>query len=315
MLSARLRRQPKRSLAYDHRYGLQPRELSWAGVVLFTSLALIASGSLLLGVYSKHSSTRSKKSAPLSKVRENKPQSIQPVSLPQTTDTSEIDVRIQAVLDNWASTHRGQNWGVSIQGTDSTIGTASLNADQTFTAESLYKLFVAYLGYQKVDEGTYSFKDSYLNDWSRGRCLDEMIRNSNSPCAEKMMAELGKPAIDQMNAKYGLARTSMAGLTTSAGDVTALLARLQAGRDLSSSSRDLFLASMLGQEYRTGLPAGFAPLDVYDKVGFRGYDVYHDVGIVALPNNHYLIISTLSENASARAIAQLASQVAASIQP
>lgn len=218
-------------------------------------------------------------------------------------------IKAQQILDEWAAKHGGETWGVAIENTGSDPWKASVNGGKAFNSDSLYKLFVAYLAYQKIDTGIYNPTDHYLGAWNRQQCLDEMIRNSNSPCAERWMAELGKAAIQNMINSYGLTGTSMASLTASPADVSTLLKRLQAGEDLSSNSTRLFMDSMLGQNYRNGLPKGFAPWQVYDKVGFSEYNEYHDAGIITLPNGDRLLIVVMTNNASSRLIAQLASQI------
>jgi hypothetical protein len=44
---------------------------------------------------------------------------------------------------------------------------------------------------------------------------------------------------------------------------------------------------------------------VYDKVGFRELDEYHDVGIVKFADGRVLIVSVLTKNAGVRNIAGL----------
>lgn len=223
---------------------------------------------------------------------------------PASAPSSPVDPHLVKLIHGWGISHAG-DWSIVVKDAADDTDLAVAGAHQTYFMASIYKLYVAYVGYQKVDDGTYGLTDPYLNGWSRGKCLDEMIRTSNSPCAEKLMAELGKDTIMAALHEYGLKDTSFAGFTTSAADTAIILSRLGQGDDLSADSRHRLLDSMLNQEYRNALPKGFAPLKVYDKVGFNGYAEYHDVGLVKLPGGHYLVVAVMTKNASVPGIAQL----------
>lgn len=219
--------------------------------------------------------------------------------------------KLQQVLDDWASTHAGM-YSVVIKDTDGKT-LAKTNAHTSYFTASIYKLYVAYIGYQRIDDGTYSPSETYLNGWTRQKCLYEMIHQSHSPCAEKMWVELGKQNLTNELEKYGLKDTSMVGLTTSAADAAIILSRLQKGQDLSQASREAFLKSMKTQIYRDALPTGFTTAVVYDKVGFNGKIEYHDVAIVKFDDGRELIVSVLTKNAGSGNIAGLARAIQASV--
>lgn len=223
---------------------------------------------------------------------------------PKTFDAAAIQQTVSA----WAAKNRGDE-GVVVMSADGTM-LGSSQIDQTFFTASIYKLYVVYLGYQDIDKGVHSLDEPFLNDWTRGRCLDEAIRNSDSPCAEKLMGEYGRQNIMDKLQTYGFTGTSFKGLTTSAHDVALLLQRLAQGQDLSQASNDALLASMKGQKYRNGLPKGFgAGATTYNKVGFRDEDEYHDVGIVELADGRKVIVVALTNKVGVRSIAQLASSL------
>src|SRR5690606_18261836 len=100
---------------------------------------------------------------------------------------------LQPVVDEWVANHPG-TYAIKITDTDGN-SLAEVNGDQPFFAASIYKLYVAYIGYQKIADGTYNPNEPYSSGYSRLECLDEMIRSSFSPCAEKMWAELGKESL------------------------------------------------------------------------------------------------------------------------
>lgn len=233
-------------------------------------------------------------------------------AVPGTSDVSAAGPemngdKLATALSGWISKKPG-SYGVVIADEQGNV-LASNQADKTFFAASLYKIYVAYEGYQLIDNGTNDKQQVYLNGKTRGQCLDEMIRNSDSPCAEKLMAEIGKDTITAKLAKYGLTHTSLRSLTTSAGDIAIVLSRLQQQKDLSPASTQAMFDSMLGQKYRNGLPAGFSPQKVYNKVGFRDTTEYHDVGIVELEDGRRVIMSVLTENAGVNSIKSLASAI------
>lgn len=208
-----------------------------------------------------------------------------------------------SLVRDWSSRNRGTE-GVYIAHANGDV-LAEQGADEAFFAASLYKLYVAYEGYQQVDKGSVSLDEIYWNGWTRGQCLDEMIRRSHSPCAEKMMAETGKAKIQLGLESYGLTSTKMASLTTSAKDVSLVLGRLWNGTDLSPGSRQAMMDSMAGQQYRSALPKGFKGLQVYNKVGFRDQSEYHDVSLVILPDSQPLIVSVLTKDVGVNSVAKL----------
>lgn len=236
-----------------------------------------------------------------------------PIEVKEKAPEPEFDAKaIQSVISDWTTSHKGV-YSISVADNKGKV-LAKHQPEKTFFAASIYKLYVAYVGYQKIDDGTYAASETYLNGWSRGKCLDEMIRTSNSPCAEKMWAELGKESLNTTLKEYGLTDTSMTGLTTSPRDATRMLARIEQGTGLSAESRKAFLASMKGQIYRDALPKGFAPATVYDKVGFREAVEYHDVAIVELPNKKRVIVSVMTQSAGSANIAGLAKELLAALQ-
>ena len=218
---------------------------------------------------------------------------------------------MQPVIDAWTANHAG-TYAVTI--TDEKGNKVGVtNGDQQFFTASIYKLYVAYIGYQKIDDGTYSLSEPYLNGWTREKCLDEMIRSSNSPCAEKLWNELGKDKVTAKMKAYGLTNTDLTGLVTSSNDAAIILSRLVQGLDLKPASNNAMLASMKGQIYRDGLPAGFTTSEIYDKVGFRGVIEYHDTAIVKV-NGKTAIVSVLSENAGSKNIAGLGTAIQKALQ-
>jgi len=246
------------------------------------------------------------------------PQSTNEISSEQAKEEAEKQslpiVDLQPIVDAWADKQSGTASIVVIDpANNKTI--ASLNSDRAYFTASIYKLYVAYEGYQKVADGIYSLNDPYLTGYNRGRCLDAMIRDSYSPCGEKMWVELGKEKLTEKLKIYGLTSTSMVGLRTSARDAAIILQRLHERKELTEEHTNLFLDSMKTQDpkYRRGLPTGFANSIVYNKVGWNEQIEWHDTTIVTLPNGRSYVVSVLTQNVGTRNIIELAKAIEAEL--
>jgi beta-lactamase class A len=215
-------------------------------------------------------------------------------------------IDLQPTVDGWADKQSGRA-SVVVYDLANNKTVASLDPDRQYFTASLYKLYVAYVGYQKIDDGTYSADEPYLGSYTRAGCLDKMIRESYSPCGEKWWNELGKEAVTAKMRDYGLKNTSLTGLYTSASDAVAILRLLYKGTDLTKASRAAYLDSMKDQPalYRRGLPSGFSKSTVYDKVGWNGQVEWHDAAIVTLPGGRSYVISVLTQNVGSSQIAAL----------
>ena len=216
--------------------------------------------------------------------------------------------KIDKTLDGWISSHSGV-YAVTITDKNGKV-LASSKSSRSFFAASIYKIFVAYEGYKKIDSGEWKLTDKYVGSWDRERCLHEMIYSSNSPCSEKMRAEIGATTIDKKLPSYSINDTSIAAVTTTSGDSAKMLARIYSGEGLSASSRKKYLESMKTQIYRKALPAGFVNQTVYDKVGFYEQKEYHDTAIVKYKDGRILIVSVLTENVGTTNIAGLGAAIA-----
>lgn len=223
-------------------------------------------------------------------------------------------IDLQPTVDAWADKQSGKASVVIVDlANNKTV--ASLNPERVYFAASIYKLYVAYMGYQKVADGTYSMGESYLSGYTRGECLDAMIRESYSPCGEKMWTELGKESLTAQLKAYGLKNTNMTALQTSAADAAIILQRLFEKRELSEEHVNLFLDSLKTQpdKYRRGLPTGFVNSTVYNKVGWNENLEWHDTAIVTLANGRSYVVSVLTRSVGASNIRELAKTIEAKL--
>lgn len=225
----------------------------------------------------------------------------------------QFDARaLQAVLDEWENSQTGTA-SVVVADVDGSV-LASVEPDRSYFAASIYKLYVAYAGYQQIDSGEVDPDEVYVNGNTRLECLDLMIRESDSPCAEQLWVEIGKEKLTEQLREYGLTSTSMSAITTSAADAAIVLARIARGEDISQASQTAFLASMRDQVYRDTFDEGFSnQVTVYNKIGFRELVEYHDTATVDFTDGRQLVVSLLSERVGASAIAELGRRIEATV--
>lgn len=210
-------------------------------------------------------------------------------------------------LQAWLKKRSGQ-YGVFVGGVDGSVY-AEASADKPFSSESIYKLYVAYLGYQELAKPGVNPSEIYSAGRTRLECLDLMIRTSDSPCAEKMLSQLGKASVNARLKAYGLTATSVSSFKTTARDAAKVLELVHRGVDITPTAREQLLVSLKDQKYRNGLPKGMKTSIVQNKVGFRDNVIYNDVGLVTLSDGRVVIVSALSENAGIRNIALLGAEI------
>ncbi len=239
---------------------------------------------------------------------------IEPIALPEeSTPESEpiFDaLALQAVVDDWVNSSNGTSSVVIADENGEVL--AAHNSDQVYFAASLYKLFVAYEGYQLLDVIDEAPGASYLNGQTREECLDAMIRSSDSPCGEKMLAELGGLELTNKLREYGITNTSLSSISTTAFDSMKVLSLVLQGSKISEESQANYLDSMLTQDnlYRRGLPSGFSEeVSVYNKVGWNEQKEWHDASIIVNKNGDRIIVAVLSENVGTAKIRELAASL------
>ena len=240
---------------------------------------------------------------------ETQADSAQQVQEPQKPSLPDM----QPLVDNWVNVNNG-TYSIVITDMDGKV-VATHNADEQMFTASIYKLYVEYVGYQKIADGTYSADEDYASGYTRIECLDQMIRNSFSPCAEVMWAELGKQNLTTQMSSYGLKNTSMVGLTSTAEDAAMMLQKIYTGENLTAEHKALFLDSLKTQpdKYRRGLPSGFTTGTVYNKVGWNEDIEWHDTAIVEI-NGKVAIVSVFSKGAGFKNIAGLGTEIQKALQ-
>ena len=242
-------------------------------------------------------------------------------------------IDLQLATDQWLTSQpASNNSAILIYDIDNDEIVARHNEDVIMRIESIYKMFVAYEGYYRVDHDMLD-ADTVLpiaNDYEGkpytvGKCLDHMIRYSYSPCAEILANQFGWENLQASFNEQGFKNTNIHGITSNASDLLKLYQMYWKHNDLHKSSWDKIQESMINQtaatdnvvynrNWRKGLPSGFSSAKVYNKTGFlsvdgENYNFYDDAAFVIfpevesnkdgkkVPERHYIMIVLTKDTA------------------
>jgi beta-lactamase class A len=218
-----------------------------------------------------------------------------------TTAAIKAKQQLQTITSNMSNSY-GTNVGVVV--TDLSNGaSASTNADTPFVSASVYKLFVAYDVYKKVDAGTVALTDkltSYGTSRTVGQCLDDMLTVSDNTCGKALGKLANWGQLDALLGAEGYTHTVLNNYDvkgnivkdklTSASDVARLLTRLYDGSLLSKTSSAHFIELLKGDTIDYMLPSGLpSGTVVAHKVGFLG-QYQHDAGIIYGTKKDMLVV-------------------------
>ncbi len=232
-------------------------------------------------------------------------------ALESNDQVTEAEVATNYTIDisPWLATHKG-DYSVAVFDGENKIVNHQTN--KQFYMASIYKLYTAYIGYQKIDSGEWNENEIYMNGWTRGKCLTEMIRTSNNECGEKMASEIGYAFLQTKLKYYGMLNTSFDyDFVTTVDDASIVLKRIYDKMDLSEDSTNKLIDSMKLQIHRDVLPRGLGgDWQVSNKVGFRSSDaIYNDVGIATNKDGKAIIFSIFSKDAGTNNLSNLASYI------
>ena len=232
---------------------------------------------------------------------------------PSSKITKKIDpIDFQPLVNEWAASVDGEK-SVVIYDLDLDKTAATFNADKTYNIASLYKLFIVYEGYRKIERGEWG-EDKF-------RCLDLAIRESNSRCAESLFAQMGHNTLQNIvENELGFTNTHVSSIVSNANDITKIMKLYFEHPDFSDATVEKIKDSMLNQpvttsNWRQGLPSGFSNrAEVYDKVGWdwggKTWNVYHDTAIVVFPEiNRHFIVTVLTKRIYHTKIAELGTRI------
>lgn len=211
----------------------------------------------------------------------------------------------QPVIDEWTSTASGDK-GVYIYDLDLGQEVGRYNAEESFQTASIYKLFVVYEGYRRLESGQWQPDDAAgATGHTIAECLDLAIRESDSECAETMWEEIGREEMQEIiDAEYYLKNTDINNFASTPEDVGKMMEIFYKHNDINNAEylvqmKDSFLnQSATIYDWRQGLPSGFEVANVYNKVGWdydegmNYWNIYNDAAIVEFPdqNKHYVVV-------------------------
>lgn len=235
------------------------------------------------------------------------PQPAQAEALPPApkTDYKALDKSV----NQWIQSQKYGEWAVVVQDLDNPRNRVEVNAERTYKAASIYKLFLTIPLSEKLPFETWQ-KQRTPTSKSKSTvadCVRIMIAKSDNPCAVAIGGQVDWQKADQSVKAAGFKRTklALATPTTTAGDTAKFLAGLQGGKWFDEPTRNFLLGSLSAQKMRTAIPAGCADCIVLNKTGSIE-DVTHDSAIVtsASGNSRYVLV-VFSRGGSYRQIADL----------
>ena len=247
-----------------------------------------------------------------------------PENDPSEDNPTPAKIDLQPVVDNWVSATGGTK-SIMIYDLDRVETIGAYNTELNFNTASLYKLFVVYEGYRRVQNGTWGRGDraNYLGQTILD-CLDLSIRESNSTCAEPLWAKIGHAELDSIiKSDFNIQSSNISGLSSNVGDITKIMQKFYTheeikDEDLVARMKDSFLNQPItnGYEWRQGLPNGFSDkTKVYDKVGWaynaagRFWDYYHDAAIIETANNRHFIVVVMTSRVPYEKISEFGTQI------
>ena len=231
-------------------------------------------------------------------------------------------IDFQGVVDDWANSNRGTK-GVYIYDLDLDKTVGAYNADATYDTASLYKLFVVYEGYRRVNSGIWNADDTVGQTGHNViECLDLAIRESNSPCAETLWSWIGYEELDEtIQNEFRITNSEISSLRSNAQDIAKMLRIYYTHKDVTKSELvSRMIDSFLNQpvtiyDWRMGLPRGFSDnVSVYNKVGWlydgEKWKIYHDAAIVDFPEqNRRFIVVVMTYSMTPNQIRKLAESI------
>lgn len=243
----------------------------------------------------------------------------------KTSKPSPTKIDFQPVVDDWANSTSGDK-SIAIFDLDRNELLASYNIDKQFDTASLYKLFVVYEGYRRVQSGEWG-GDELAGQTNKTilQCLDLAIRESNSTCAEAIWGMIGRKELDKIvHDEFKITHTDISALTSNANDIASIMKMFYRHKQITDDKlveqlKDSFLNQPITEyDWRQGLPSGFEKANVYNKVGWdynseeKNWNLYHDAAIIEFPDdNRHFIVVVMTNHIAPKKIAELGRSIEA----
>lgn len=234
----------------------------------------------------------------------------------------------QGALNSWVRSVGGEK-GAIFYDLDSGKVVASYNADEKFATASLYKLFVVYEGYRRLQNGTWNGEAmAGSTGYTISKCLDKAIRESHSACAETLWAMIGRDNLDTaVQNDFGLPSVTVGSLAATPREIMQMMLKYYTHEDITNTElvatmKDSFLNQPASAglcsglcNWRQGLPSGFSDqVLVYNKLGwnFNGsiWTIYNDAAILDfLEKDRRLIVVVMTSGVDYKYIRNLGSLI------
>lgn len=224
-------------------------------------------------------------------------------TVPQEEQPAYEPINLQPVINKWVSKYSA-DYHIAVYDLQSGTIIGQNDPDTALFAASLYKLYIAYLSLMDFQTGTQDPDEILVAGQTKRECVDKMIRSSDSPCGEAMMAEIGQLTLnEQVVSTLGTTGTFFNGIRTSASDSILVLKAIAERRHLTEENTEFLLDAMRTQpdRYKRGLQTGAPEATWETKVGWNEDINYHDVGIMTLPDGRKFAVAILGQGSGASA--------------
>ncbi len=214
-------------------------------------------------------------------------------------------IDFQSVVNDWANSLSGGR-SVLIYDLDRDEVVGAYHSSENYTINSLYKLFVVYEGYRRVQSGEWNSSDLVgYTDYTILDCLDLSIRESNSVCAEALWSKIGEENLDRIiSDDFGINNSDISSFISNPKDIVKIMKKFYNHDEITDKAliarmKDSFLNQPVTEyDWRQGLPRGFSTANVYNKVGWdynvgeEYWNTYHDAAIIEFPeeNRHFVMV-------------------------
>ncbi|MBR3131953.1 serine hydrolase [Candidatus Saccharibacteria bacterium] len=227
--------------------------------------------------------------------------------LPEKTEVEEkkevLKIDFQDIVDEWVSSVEG-NRSVLIYDLERDEIVGSYNPSESYGTASLYKLFVVYEGYKRLQSAELTAEETVGGTGHTVlECLDLAIRESYSPCAETLWGYIGHDELDEIiQNDFEITNSDISSLVSTPEDILKMMKIFYQHEEIDDKELiDVMKDSFLNQpvttyDWRQGLPSGFTKANVYNKVGWdyngKSWDIYHDAAIVEFPEDdrHFIVV-------------------------